>query len=84
MTREEFYEKYGSVVVRFKSYYKYTFTFEGKLTDGSILTCGYGGSGEIYRYEVSVDKEETVASLSPYTGSVYNDGVEVESFYDES
>lgn len=83
MTRNEFYEKYGNVVVRFKSYYKYTFNFEGKLPDGSTLTCSYGGnSDEIYRYEVSVDGEETVMSLSPYAGYVYKDGVKVESFYD--
>lgn len=83
MTRAEFYEKYGGVKVRFSSYYEYTFTYSATLEDGRKITCGYGGdSGEIYRHEVSSDSEETINSLMPYSGSVYKDGVEVESFYD--
>ena len=83
MTREEFYAKYGDVKVKFRSYYKFTFTYSAELPDGTRLTCGYGGnSEEIYRHEVEVDKEETVSSLQPYTGEVRKDGVELEGFYD--
>lgn len=83
MTRQEFYEKYGGVKVTFSSYYKFTFTYAAKLPDGSRLTCGYGGnSADIYRHEVGTDNEETVSSLQPYEGCVYQDGKEVEGFYD--
>ena len=83
MTRQEFYEKYGSVKVKFLSYYKYTFTYAATLPDGKRLTCGYGGNGDdIYRHEVDADSEETVSSLKPHEGSVYQDGNEVEYFYD--
>lgn len=83
MTRQEFYEKYGDVKVKFASYYKYTFTYEATLPDGKLLICGFGGnSDDIYRHEVSADFEETVSSLQPYSGAVYQDGIETDSFYD--
>lgn len=83
MTRQEFYEKYGSVKLKFSHYYKYTFTYAADLPDGKRLTCGYGGnSDDIYRHEVSVDGEETVSSLQPHEGGVYENGKEVEGFYD--
>lgn len=53
MTRQEFYKKYGSVRVKFKSYYKYSFNFVGELPDGSTLSCDYGGSvNDIYKFSV--------------------------------
>lgn len=83
MTRQEFYDKYGSVKVKFSSYYKYTFTYAATLPDGKRLTCGYGGNrDDIYRYKVDADSEETVRSLQPYEGAVYQDCNEVEGFYD--
>ena len=83
MTRQEFYEKYGSVKVKFSRYYKYTFTYEATLPDGNQLTCEYGRNSEdIYRHEVVADCEETVSSLQPHEGGVYQDGKEVEGFYD--
>ena len=83
MTRQEFYDKYGSVKVKFSSYYKYTFTYAATLPDGKCLTCGYGGnSDDIYRHEVDAGSEETVNSLQPHTGSIYQGGNEIENFYD--
>ncbi len=83
MTRQEFYDKYGSVKVKFSSYHKYTFTYEATLPDGSRLTCWYGGnSDDIYQHEVGANSEETVSSLQPHIGAVYQGGKEVESFYD--
>lgn len=43
MTKQDFYEKYGSIKVKFSSYYKYTFTYVADLPDGKWLTCSYGG-----------------------------------------
>lgn len=83
MTKEEFYDKYGDVKVKFANYYKYTFTYEATLPDGKLLTCGYGGnSDDIYRHEVGTDQEETVNSLQPYEGAVFQNGNKIEGFYD--
>lgn len=83
MTRQEFYEKYGGVKVKFSRYYKYTFIYSAVLPDGRILSCGCGGNSEfIYQHEVGADCEETVSSLQPYEGAIYQDGNEVEGFYD--
>lgn len=83
MTKEEFFEKYGHVVVKFSSYYKYVFTFAGTLEDGSQILVDYGGdSGEIYRYSLSKDDEITVEDLWPSSGRIIKDGKEVEEFYD--
>jgi hypothetical protein len=83
MTRAEFCEKYGDVPVKFSSYYKYTFTYSTTLPDGKRLVVSYGGcSDDIYRHEVSADSLETINSLQPCQGFVYDGDVEVEGFYD--
>ena len=83
MTRQEFYEKHGSAKVKFSSYYKYTFTYAATLPDGKTISCEYGGNNEdIYRHEVNVDSEETVNSLQPFAGSIYEGDNLIESFYD--
>ena len=84
MTREEFYEKYSDVKVKFSTYYKYTFTYVGELSDGGKISVGYGGHyDDIYRYDVSADCEKTVNSIYPYCGTAYDkDGKVVDEFYD--
>ena len=83
MTRNEFMDKYGDVVVTFSNYYKYTFNYKAELPDGSLLVVSYGGNSEdIYRHEVGANSPEVVKTLAPYAGSVYRDGKESESFYD--
>lgn len=83
ITKKQFIEKYGEIKVKFESYYKYTFTYSATLPDGKIISVGYGGnSDDIYRFSVTSDEEETIISLYPYTGSVYDDNVEVEYFYE--
>jgi hypothetical protein len=84
MTAAEFIKKYGNVTVKFSSYYKYTFTYTGKLPDGSEITVDCGGNGDqIYRQDVIQGKEYTVSELLPYAGRVDRpDGSEVDSFYD--
>ncbi len=83
MTYNEFIEKYGDVKVKFSSYYKYIFTFRAVLPNDSILTVSVGGdSSDIYRMEVNANDEDTVRSLEPYAGAVYNNGKEFESFYE--
>lgn len=84
MTRDEFYEKYGDVKVKFSDYYKYTFTYTGNLPDGGRISVDYGGNAEqIYRHEVSANCEETVSSIEPYSGTAYDaDRNVVDQFYD--
>ena len=83
MTRQEFYEKYGEVIVKYSSYYKYSFTYKATLPDGSLLTCEYGGnSDEIYRFDSCADHELTLEKLEPFAGSVYKDKIVVDEFYD--
>jgi hypothetical protein len=83
MTRTEFYEKYGEVLVTFSSYYKYTFTYRAELPDGQALTVGYGGQAdEIYRFDVAPNVPVKVIDLYPYCGSIYKNGKEIEGFYD--
>ena len=83
MTSEEFYEKYGDVKVKFSGYYKYTFTYTGKLPDGVEIVVGYGGNADdIYRHNVGANCEETVSSIEPYCGTTYGkDGRVVDEFY---
>lgn len=82
MTKDEFYEKYGQVKVKFSYYYMFTFTFEGELPDGERIVVESGGcSDDIYKFDVSSDSEETVASVFPYAGTIYGkDNKEIESF----
>lgn len=83
MTRDEFYEKYGEVLVTFSSYYKYTFTYRAELPDGQTLTVGCGGQAEeIYRFDVVPNESVKVIDLYPYCGSVFSNGKEIEAFYD--
>lgn len=81
MTKSEFIGKYGSVKVKFVSYYKYTFTYEARLPDGKQILCWYGGSADaIYRHEVIANQEETIESLHPCSGSLYENGKEIDGF----
>jgi hypothetical protein len=83
ITREDFIKKYGHVKVKFSSYYKYSFEFSGNLPDGRKISVSVGGnSDDIYRINVDSECEETVIGLDPYCGSIYENGSEIEGFYD--
>jgi hypothetical protein len=83
ITQKQFIEKYGTVKVKFESYYKYTFTYSATLPDGKTISVGYGGnSDDIYRFSVTSDSEQTIEDCYPYTGTVYAGDVEMEYFYE--
>lgn len=82
MTREEFYEKYGTAVVKFESYYKAVFVFAGEYEGGKISVEVGGSLDDIYRLDVANGYEETVAGLEPFSGSYVKSDKEVDSFYD--
>lgn len=85
LTPEEFRTKYANVVVKFSSYYKFSFTYKAVLDNGNTLTVSCGGNADdIYRLEVVNDEEVTVSKLSPYVGDVFDKitGSVIETFYD--
>jgi hypothetical protein len=56
LTREQVMAKYGDVLLKFTSYYKYAFTYVGETTDGLTICCVIGGdAGDIYRFSVKAD-----------------------------
>lgn len=84
ISKDEFMEKYGDVMVTFDHYYKYTFTYAGKNKDGVLVEVSWGGNADdIYRCSVSAGNEESVESLYPYDGTAYKDGEAIEEFYEE-
>lgn len=57
ITIEQAISKYGEVKLKFSSYYKYSFMFQGRASDGALICANFGGnSDDIYRYEVDADK----------------------------
>ncbi len=56
LTREQVMEKYGDVLLKFSSYYKYAFTYVGQATDGVTVACSIGGDhNDIYRFSLKAD-----------------------------
>jgi hypothetical protein len=82
MTRKEFIEKYGDVDVKFNSYYKYTFTYEGEIDDIQIFVDYGGNADEIYRLDVDCESIEKVKDIDPYAGIAVKDGKTIFKFYD--
>lgn len=83
ITKDQFIEKYGDVLVEFSNYYKFTFTYIATLPDGASITVDMGGdSAEIYRHEVVPNLKTPIRSLDPYSGFVCMNGEMIESFYD--
>lgn len=77
MKIDENFEKYKDVVLKFSSYYKYSFTFSGVAEDGAVVVARTGGdSSDIYRYEVSNDMSLTLKDASDYNSAyITKDGV---------
>ena len=83
MEYSEFIIKYGQIKVEFKSYYKYVFTYTGKLKGGAIIEiCVGGDSSDIYRHSVEINEKLTVNSLFPTRGSVTKNGIVIDDFDD--
>jgi len=83
ITKDEFIDKYGEIIVQFRSYYKYSFTYEGELKNGDSIMARIGGdSDDIYRIEVVNNETSTIASLDPISAGIYRDGSEICGFYD--
>ena len=75
ITKKEFMDQYGDVVVSFSSYYKYSFTFRGTKNGESIRVCLGGNHSDIYRFEVDADCKSKIKDMDDWmmtSGSVYS------------
>lgn len=83
ISKNQFIEKYGEIVVKFISYYKFIFTYEAVMSDGRKITIQYGGnSDDIYRHSVNSETLESIRSIDPSSGYVYENEELVERFYE--
>jgi hypothetical protein len=83
LTKEQFLEQYGDVLVQFSSYYKYSFSYRGVAMDGTVVVVKSGGdSSDIYRTFVAADVIISVSEVDPYEGIASKDGETIASFYD--
>lgn len=83
MNLEQIKEKYGNVKLKFNGYYKYSFSFTGKTEDGEEVYVSVGGNADdIYKLDVSAEKEETINSLWPNYIAVSKDGKEIVNWND--
>lgn len=82
MSKKEFLEKYGKVLVLFSRYNKCVFTFSTKKDNLTIFIEVGGCLENIYGLEISTDLEEPIENLDPFSGRVYKDNVLIESFYE--
>ena len=74
MTQEEFLDKYGRIKVKFRSYCKYSFTFEDEDGEGLVVSIG-GSADDIYRFSVN-NAPVDVADLWPNWGRCGEDTFE--------
>jgi len=74
MDRKAFLAKYGSVLVKFDSYYKYMFTYKGICENGDKIFVSQGGdASDIYRLTVYPDTERSIDDLYPSSGYVLSE-----------
>lgn len=65
--KDPFIEKYGRIPLNFSSYYKFSFSFKGRASDGIEIYASMGGQADdIYRYEVSADTTEKIGDGSDW------------------
>lgn len=83
LTAEQVNEKFKDLVLRFSSYYKYSFAFTGER-DGFSVRASYGGSGDdIYKFSVRADETRPFESVDQWTYVQVKQGeTEVFSHYD--
>ena len=82
LSKEEVFEKYGKVPLKFSSYYKYVFDFTGEAEDGAVIYYAEGGeSGDIYRHEVT---PESVRTIEDEGYSVLEISLDKETIYSET
>ena len=66
MDKEQALLEYGDVPLKFKSYYKYCFTFEGCKNGNTIRMEIGGNSDDIYRFYVDANMPMTIKNNPDY------------------
>ena len=84
ITRDEFLERYGDVIVTFTKYHKWMFTYEAELPDGKTISVDIGGNpDDIYRDEIKSGESYPISGLWPTCGTVKDKaGNDCEWFFD--
>ena len=81
LTKEEFLERYGNILVKFESYYKYEFVFSAKLADNTKIEIIVGGTPEkIYKFTVNASDEVCIISLDFTAARIYYEQREIISY----
>jgi len=79
--KDEFLKKYGEVEVTFSEYYKFSFSYRGKIGDIDLYV-SFGGSAEdIYRDTVKNNESMKISQLDINYGTASKDGRIMETFY---
>ena len=67
MTKEEAWEKYGDIPLKFEHYYKFSFRFCGIGPQGESIEASIGSTHEdIYRFECTPETTITLKKDDPY------------------
>lgn len=84
LTKQEFLDTYGHLMVKFGSYRKFSFTFVGTLASGDIVIVeACECSNEVYDFEVSDGEHLQISEIDfLHKGEIYRGQVLIESFYD--
>lgn len=80
MNEQEFISKYGNVKVRFIYYYKYVFQFSGIMDDLDIWVQVGGSGDDVYRLEVTPNKDYEVKELGINYGRAKRNGEVIDEF----
>jgi len=82
-TYNQMIARYGDVKVKFRSYHKYSFFYQGVGPDDLFITAIYGGCPEdIYNEDVRWDTEITISELCP-TKVIVKEGHTTVEYYQE-
>lgn len=68
LTKDEFIEKYGDVMLTFSSYMKYIFVFKGEYENKTIYVNVGGTYHDIYRLNIESGVEYMVKNLDFFYG----------------
>ena len=64
MTKEDFIEEYGDIVVSYSGYRKFQFTFIGETADSTPIVILIGGSSaEIYGMEIDCNETAVIRDM---------------------
>lgn len=72
LSYDEVVEKYGDLKVTFSSYYKYLFTFVGKMGGGGRISVSVGGGGADDIYKTEIHNQPVMLKSLPFSSVMVN------------